>query len=111
MIYCSRCTYPIVAVNLAMDDEKVCSGCIVSDEKSNIDWKSREKIFVDLIMSYKSKSNQTYDCIIPVSGGKDSFFQAHLIKELGFNALLVTYNGNNYSKTGLENVQIIFEIS
>ncbi len=33
MIYCSRCTYPIVAVNLAMGDDKVCSGCVVGDEK------------------------------------------------------------------------------
>ena len=38
MIYCSRCTYPIVAVNLTMGDEEVCSGCIVGDEKINIDF-------------------------------------------------------------------------
>ena len=36
MIYCSRCTYPIVAVNLAMGDDKVCSGCVVGDEKKNM---------------------------------------------------------------------------
>ena len=41
---------------------------------------------------------------------KDSFFQAHTIKELGYKALLVTYNGNNYSKTGLKNVEIMREV-
>lgn len=69
-----------------------------------------KKKFVDLLESYRGKFNNQYDCIIPVSGGKDSFYQAHLVKELGFNALLVTYNGNNYSKTGLENVQIMREV-
>ena len=71
--------------------------------KIEVDYKSREKQLIDILE--KNRVNKHYDCIIPVSGGKDSFFQAHTIKRLGFNALLVTYNGNNYSKTGLRNVQ------
>ena len=59
---------------------------------------------------YKNTGNQLYDCVIPVSGGKDSFFQAHIIKELGYNALLVTYNGNNYTETGLKNVKTMREV-
>ena len=109
MIYCSRCTYPIVAVNLAMGDEQVCSGCTVGDEKINIDWESREKKFKDLILSYKSKGNETYDCIIPVSGGKDSHFQAWYFKELGLNPLLFTYYTHNYSETGEANLTNIRE--
>ena len=47
MIYCNRCTYPIVAVNLAMGDEQVCSGCIVSDEKYNCEvFNSHDEYFV-----------------------------------------------------------------
>ena len=42
MIYCKKCTYPIVAVNLSMDDNSTCSGCIVHEEKMNLDWDERE---------------------------------------------------------------------
>ena len=47
-------------------------------------------------------SNQsTYDCVIPVSGGKDSYYQTHLMaKEYGLKPLLVTYHGNNYLPEG-----------
>ena len=66
------------------------------------------KKLVEIFKKYKK--NNKYDCIIPVSGGKDSHFQVLKVKELGFNPLLVTYNGNNYSKTGLENVQNMREV-
>ncbi len=109
--YCSKCLYPTSsAVSLQFDENHVCTGCIISNEKSEINWGERKKLFIKLIESYSGKYSKYYDCIIPVSGGKDSFFQAHIIKELGFKALLVTYNGNNYSKTGLENVQIMREV-
>ena len=93
----------MIAVNLAMSDEHICSGCIVHDEKMKIDWKSREVKFKELLFSYKSKN--TYDCIIPVSGGKDSHFQAYYIKKLGLNPLLVTYYTHNYTETGEDNLK------
>ena len=106
MIYCRQCTYPIIAVNLAMSDEHVCSGCIVHKEKLKIDWNKREEKFKKLLLSYKS-NNSNYDCIIPVSGGKDSHFQSYYIKKLGLNPLLVTYYTHNYTKTGEENLKNI----
>ncbi len=105
MIYCKKCTYPIIAVNLTMSDEKICSGCIVHEEKMKINWEEREKIFKKLLLSYRSSNN--YDCIIPVSGGKDSHFQANYIKKLGLKPLMVTYYTHNYSKTGEENLKNI----
>ena len=107
MIYCKKCTYPMIAVNLSMSDELVCSGCVVHEEKMKIDWSEREKKFKKLLLSYKSKDN--YDCIIPVSGGKDSHYQAYYIKNLGLNPLLVTYYTHNYTKTGEENLKNIGE--
>ncbi len=102
--YCSNCVYPdSFARVLSFDEKRICSGCTVSKEKMGVDYEAREKQLIEIIE--KNRVNKHYDCIIPVSGGKDSFFQAHTIKKLGFNALLVTYNGNNYSKTGLRNVQ------
>ena len=105
MIYCSKCTYPTVAVNLAINDEGVCSGCIVNEEKLKLDWSKREQKFKELLENYKSSKSSNYDCIIPVSGGKDSHFQASYIKELGLNPLLVTYYTYNYTKIGEENLR------
>lgn len=109
IIYCSSCLYPSSsAVPLQFDEKNICTGCLINSEKKIIDWKQRKEEFVELIK--QNKTNESYDCLIPVSGGKDSFFQAHTIKELGYKALLVTYNGNNYSKTGLKNVEIMREV-
>lgn len=106
MQYCSRCTYPIVAVNLQISDDGVCTGCLVADEKPEIDWEEREKEFAELLNQYKSKDGSNYDCIIPVSGGKDSHFQVYYIKEkLGLNPLLVSYYTHNYTKTGDDNLR------
>jgi len=105
MIYCKKCTYPSLSVNLTVTDDQICSGCIVSEEKMKINWKEREEKFKELLFSYKSKNN--YDCIVPVSGGKDSTFQANYIKNLGLNPLLVTYYTHNYTKTGEENLRNI----
>ena len=106
MRYCKKCVYPASsAVPLAFDEEMVCSGCRTSIQRVEIDWERRKKIFEQIIEQYGSKDGSNYDCVIPVSGGKDSYYQIHIIKMVyGLNPLLVTYNGNNYTKTGLENV-------
>ena len=109
--YCSECVYPSsYASSFSFDKNNVCSGCLVSKEKYDVDFSERKKKFINIFEENKNKGNKLYDCIIPVSGGKDSFFQAHIIKELGYNALLVTYNGNNYSETGLKNVKKMREV-
>lgn len=102
--YCKKCTSPSSsAVPLEFNEEGICSACLTSNEKSTIDWDRRKRMFENLIEEYKSSDNY-YDCIIPVSGGKDSYWQIHIIKEYGLNPLLVTYHGNNYTETGLKNL-------
>ena len=104
--FCSNCVYPSSsAVSLEFDKEGKCSGCNISQEKDQINWENRKEKLIQLFKNFENKGNKHYDCIIPVSGGKDSYFQAHVVKELGYNALLVTYNANNYTPTGLKNVQ------
>lgn len=106
MQYCKKCTYPIVAVNLSMGDDGVCSGCVVHEEKDKVDWDAREKEFQELLNSYKNPDGSNYDLIIPVSGGKDSHFQVWYIKEkLGLNPLLVTYYSYNFPPVGDENMR------
>lgn len=105
--YCKKCVYPSSsAVPLAFDGNGICSGCRTSQQGRELkDWDDRRKKFEKLIEEYRNKDGTGYDCIIPVSGGKDSYFQTHLIKKVyGLNPLLVTYNGNNYTKEGMENL-------
>ena len=106
MRWCARCCYPASsAVPLAFDAEGVCSGCRVAAQRDIVDWDVRALRFVELLEEYRKKKTGTYDLIVPVSGGKDSFWQVHTVKELGYNPLLVTYHGNNYTEVGLRNLR------
>ncbi len=106
MRYCKQCVYPASsAVPLAFGDDGICSGCRSASQRVDIDWDRRKKMFERLIEDYRCKDGSNYDCIIPVSGGKDSYFQIHIIKKVyGLNPLLVTYHGNNYTPTGMKNL-------
>ncbi len=106
MKYCARCVYPAnSAVPLTFDEQGVCSGCRVNEEKDQIDWQQRRKLLKEILQEYKAKNKGPYDCIIPVSGGKDSHFQTHLIKhEFGLNPLLVTFNHEFNTQRGIRNL-------
>ena len=103
--YCQRCVYPEIAVNLHVDDDGVCSSCRAFEAAEQIteaSWAERKKRF-DMIVeeTLRSRSSDAYHCLIPVSGGKDSYYQAHVIaSEYGLKPLLMTYHGNNYLPEG-----------
>ncbi len=102
--YCTKCTLPsIAATPVTFNEDGVCSGCRVEEQSESIDWRERREMLKDIVAGYRSADN--YDCIIPVSGGKDSYFQTHVVvAELGLKPLLVTYHGNNYYPEGEENL-------
>lgn len=104
MKYCTKCVYPGVSVNLDIDDEGVCSACRTAEEFEKLDnsfWEKRKEKFEEILNKEVDKSSPNYDCIIPVSGGKDSYYQAHIIaKQYGLKPLFVTYHGNNYLPEG-----------
>lgn len=112
MRYCSKCVYPkSSAAPLVFDENGVCSGCRTADQRVEVDWDRRKRLFERLVEEYRNPDGSNYDCIIPVSGGKDSYFQIHIIKKVfGLNPLLVTYNGNNYTETGLRNLKRMREV-
>lgn len=107
MRYCSKCVYPkSSAVPLAFDENGLCSGCKSADERIHVDWDRKKRQFERILEEYKNTDGSNYDCLIPVSGGKDSYYQVHLIKNVyGLNPLLVTYNGNNYTESGMKNLR------
>lgn len=104
MQYCCKCVYPISAVNLSITEDGICSSCKVYEKFSNIseiEWKLRKEKFEAIINEIRKKNNSDYDCVIGVSGGKDSYYQTHIIaKEYGLKPLLVTYHGNNFLPEG-----------
>lgn len=106
---CTRCLYSSVsAAPMQFDDKGLCMGCRTSDAKFSLktsDYEIRKKNLLNLVEERRNKSNDTYDCIVSVSGGKDSYYQVHYVKhELKLKPLLVTYNGNNYSDVGWNNL-------
>lgn len=108
--YCTRCTFTSrAATPITFDEDGVCSGCRVSMQKQDIDWSERFEMLRELTDEYRSESN--YDIVIPVSGGKDSYYQTHVAtRELGLKPLLVTYHGNNYLPEGEYNLHRMREV-
>jgi N-acetyl sugar amidotransferase len=106
MKYCKRCLYPENhPLNLTFDNEGVCSGCRVHEEKDEIDWPERKEKLRSLLNEFKSRSRSLHDCIIPVSGGRDSHFIVHTIKhEFGMHPLLVNYNKHYNTRMGIRNL-------
>ncbi|MEM1156922.1 MAG: N-acetyl sugar amidotransferase [Verrucomicrobiota bacterium] len=106
MKLCRRCLYPSFhPLGIDLDKEEVCSGCRVHDEKDQLDWAQRWTELEQLIDGYRGKDRLNYDCVIPVSGARDSFFIVHTVKKkLGLNPLLVTYNKQYNTAVGIRNL-------
>ncbi len=108
--YCSRCLFPETKPDLFFNDEGVCSACEAAALKHNlIDWVQREKDFYTIINKYKKHESEVgYDCLIPVSGGKDSTYQAYFMKEVcGLNPLCVCFETTNLTDVGQKNLDNI----
>ena len=113
MRYCTKCVYPsISAAPLTFDERGVCSGCRVAEQRRKIDWAERGRRLGELLEQYRGQARGgQYDCIVPVSGGKDSYYQTHLITQVyGLKPLLVTYHGNNFLPCGLRNLERMREV-
>ncbi|OGI11762.1 MAG: LPS biosynthesis protein [Candidatus Margulisbacteria bacterium GWF2_35_9] len=114
MKYCKRCLYPENhPLNIIFDNDGICSGCRVHEEKDQLDWEPRGRKLKSILDNYKNLSGNNYDCIIPVSGARDSYFIVHTVKKLyGLNPLLVTYNKQYNTDVGirnLANLRILFD--
>ena len=88
------------------DENGLCSACKWNDKKNNeIDWEQREEALMELCNKHRSE-NGNYDCIVPGSGGKDSAFASHYLKEkFGMNPLTVTWAPHKYTEIGHANFE------
>lgn len=106
MKYCTRCLYPANhPLYLTFDADGVCSGCRVHEEKDDLDWRERFEKVKRLVSSYRARTRSIHDCIVPVSGARDSYFIVHVVKNLlGLRPLLVTYNKHYNTQVGIRNL-------
>lgn len=108
MKYCTRCLYPETKPDIWFNSDGLCSACIAFDARANIDWKERENKFIELVGHAKQvKTNPDYDCIIPVSGGKDSHAQVIMALKYGLRPLAVCATTCDLSKLGRQNLDNI----
>ena len=104
MKFCTKCVMPNTKPDLHFDENGVCDACRSQEDKnSSIDWKAREKEFLSLVEKYKNNSD--YDCIIGVSGGKDSTYQVIKVLELGLNPLCVCFEPTLPTEIGRKNLE------
>jgi N-acetyl sugar amidotransferase len=90
-------------VTLNFDEEGICDACRQAEVKENINWEKREKELIELLDKYR-KNDGSYDCMVPGSGGKDSAYQAHVLKyKYGMNPLTVTWPPILYTDYGYQN--------
>ncbi len=103
--YCARCVMPETKPDLFIDDDGVCNACRSFESRTHVDWTDRRSQLGDIFERYRSKDGSNYDCIVPVSGGKDSTFQVLRLLELGANPLCVTATTDSLSDIGRRNIE------
>ncbi len=104
MKICTNCVMPATKPDLHFDENGICDACQSQKSKNGeINWKQREEKFLNLIKQYKIHPD--YDCIIGVSGGKDSTYQVIKILELGLNPLCICFEPTIPTEIGKKNLE------
>ena len=102
--YCVRCVMPSTKPDLHIDAEGVCNACRAYLNRKYVDWDARKLDLLNLLERHR-KSAGNWDCVIPVSGGKDSTYQVIRMLQLGVNPLCVTSSTCDLSAIGRKNIE------
>ena len=113
--YCRKCLFPDTKPDLYFDEDGVCDACRTAERKhghaDSIDWESRAKKFDEILSDARKKAGGWYDCIVPVSGGKDSTWQVYAMKKIhNMNPLAITFDQFDQPETGLHNLDVLRSI-
>ena len=111
MNYCKKCFYHNEHPLKITFIDGICSGCLIHNEKYKIDWSQKQDKLKKILRPYQKINPNGFNCIVPVSGAKDSFFIVDYVKnKLGIRPLLVSYNIHYNSQIGLRNLAHIKNI-
>ncbi|MDA8134466.1 MAG: N-acetyl sugar amidotransferase [Desulfobacteraceae bacterium] len=104
MKFCTRCVMPDTKPDLHFDTGGVCDACRSQEAKDEkINWAKREREFLSIVESYKRHPD--YDCVVGVSGGKDSTYIVIKILELGLNPLCICFEPTIPTRIGRKNLE------
>ena len=107
IVYCKNCVMPATKPDLKINEAGICNACESFQERSEINWGDRRAELEAVLEKYRNKKGENWDCVIPVSGGKDSTFQVVKLLELGMNPLCVTATTCALTDVGKENIENI----
>jgi N-acetyl sugar amidotransferase len=102
--YCVRCVMPHTKPDLQIDNEGVCNACRSLEKRKEIDWDRRKTELLDVLAKHR-RSGNNWDCIVPVSGGKDSTYQVVRMLQMGLTPLCVTSHTCDLSDIGRANIE------
>jgi N-acetyl sugar amidotransferase len=103
--YCVRCVMPHTKPDLKLDDAGICNACRSYEARRDVNWEQRQRDLVQVLDRYRSSDGSRWDCIVPVSGGKDSTYQVVRMLQLGVNPLCVTATTCHLSDVGRKNIE------
>lgn len=105
LTYCRRCVMPDTKPDLHLDADGICNACRSYARRKEVDWDTRYKELVQLLDKYRRPAGDNWDCIVPVSGGKDSTYQVVRMLQFGLNPLCVTSSTCDLSAIGRKNIE------
>ena len=111
MKWCNTCVLPDTRPNLSIGHDGVCNACKNHQSKGTIDWIARRQEFESVVKSAKDRSRPNgYDCLIPVSGGKDSTWQTVQCLDMGLKPLAVTWKSPGRTENGRRNLENLISL-
>lgn len=105
LTYCRRCVMPDTKPDLHLDEEGVCNACRSFERRKEVDWGQRHEELERLLERYRRPNGDNWDCIVPVSGGKDSTYQVVRMLQYGLNPLCVTSTTCDLTPIGRANIE------
>ncbi len=106
LLYCASCLLPNTKPHLRFDDAGVCDACNSYNNREDIDWAKRRLELEGILARYRA-GGKYWDCVVPVSGGKDSTYQVLKMLEFGMTPLCVTSTTCDLSAIGRRNIENI----
>ncbi len=105
LTYCKRCVMPDTKPDLHLDAEGICNACRSYEGRKEIDWDQRAIELEQVLDKYRCRGGDNWDCIVPVSGGKDSTYQVVRMLQFGLNPLCVTSTTCDLTTIGRKNIE------